>query len=165
MKKKYLNISLIVILVIVYGSVIKKCAGFGDSTPDTVLVTTSTPNYIKDAFEVKDTFNLNLNKRDPFDSSNRKFKYVSNKTEESKKPQVYSKKPVDKNLSWPTISYHGFVKSSRNATKLAIIKINNKLYRKREKENFENIKIVKAYKDSVIVSFNKELKTIKRKNE
>jgi len=164
MEKKYLNIILVVILVIIWGSIINKY--FGKKTTDNNMVALNPliSNYTYSQEMSKDTFQLKLINTNPFKASikKNKSKMVLNNNMQKKKNL---KKGTDKNVPWPTISYHGFVKGEDKKTKLVILKVNNRLYRKREKEKINELLVVKAYKDSLIISNNKELKTIKKIDE
>ena len=156
MDKKYLNSALIVLLIVIWGGIIYKY--FGKSkvvAQKRPFINANTPvNHVIS----KDTFTLKLNNRDPFKTSKIK-RAVSNTTSSKKKSKKTS---VSKVVVWPKIQYFGFVKSEANKTKLALVKVNGKLYKKREKDKIEALTILRAYSDSIIVAFNKNLKTIKR---
>ncbi len=162
MKKKYLNIVLGVLLVVIWSSVIYKY--FGNKKTETPSVTLNQPPPISFNNQIdKDTFNLVI-KNDPFKASKSRFASEGVKKSASKNSKKVSKKPISKKIIWPKITYHGFVKSERNPTKLALIKVNGKLHRKRENETIDNLSVLKAYSDSIIVSINNNNKTI-NKNE
>lgn len=159
MNKKYLNSILIVLLVAIWGGVIykyfikKKIAA-----PENAL---HSKGMAIDYTIAKDTFVLQLNSRDPFKASKRR-RTQSNTTPQTKSSTNRAKQPK-KTLVWPNIQYYGFVKSAPNKTRKALVKINNRLHRKREREVIDEVKLVKAYSDSIIVMFNKEKKTVRRK--
>ncbi|MEP1490164.1 MAG: hypothetical protein ABJK28_17225 [Algibacter sp.] len=158
MNKKYLNSTLIVLLIIIWAAVFYKY--FGDSkqlSENTIAINALALNG-QDYLVTKDTFLLELTDRDPFRVS-RKIKRKSSKLPKSK-PKSAVKTNKKKSIVWPTIAYHGFVKGDRKNTRLILLKIDNRLYRKREKEIVNEITLVKAYDDSLIVSLNKNNKTI-----
>ena len=161
MKKKHLNITLTIFLIIIWGSVIYKYFGGNKASVKNVETISSAANYKQDYIMAKDTFSLKLIDRDPFGVSGRVVKRV-----ESTKPVSSTKsivKPaVKKSIVWPTIIYHGFVKGASNDTRMILLKIDNRLYRKREKETVNDITLVKAYNDSLTVLFNDNNKTIKK---
>lgn len=162
MNKKYLNIVLIVLLVFIWGSVLYKYFGSKSfdvqTSSDMALISPAKANFSV----AKDSFVLILNDKDPFGISKRR-----NKPPEISKPSNLGlkKKSEPKNVVWPSISYYGFVRGEQKATRLVLIKVNNRVWRKRETEKIDEVTIVKAFSDSVIVSFNKQHKTIKRINE
>lgn len=164
MNKKYLNSTLIVLLIVIWGGVFYKYFGGKKHSDGRLNVVSSISNYKHDYTVAKDTFQLKLIDRDPFGVHN-KFKRKSKVKTRITKPKKNIKQKVKKNIVWPTITYHGFVKGEHNATRLILVKINNKLYRKREQQTVEDITLTKAYNDSLIVSLNKNTKTIKKIND
>lgn len=160
MNKKYLNIILIILLCFIWGSVIYKYFIKNESLKEQhqeVINLNANYNYVV----IKDTFKLNINNKDPFKVSKNKFYSKIVKPLEKKA----LKKSTKSNTLWPNISYYGFVRGEKNKTKLALIEVNNRLYRKRENEKIEDLYLLKAYGDSVIVSLNNNTKTIKTINE
>ncbi|WP_346882334.1 hypothetical protein [uncultured Algibacter sp.] len=161
MDKKYLNGILILFLVVIWGSLIYKYFGNSTSLDQGVYSENIGVNITKDYGIAKDTFKLKLATRDPFGVS-RPYTIKTN-TKPSIKKQASAKKPViNKPLAWPTITYHGFVKANNSVTPLILLKINNRVYKKREKDIVNDITLVKSYNDSLIVSLNNNKKTIKR---
>ena len=159
MNKKYLNIILLVLLIFIWGAVFIKYFGFNKISPNSTTIG-FTSNYSKKYNIFKDTFELKLNELDPFRISGKIIKTpVVNKVEISPKTTV---KPIHKNVVWPSITYHGFVKSEGETTRLILLKINNKLFKKRENETIADITLIKAYNDSLIVSLNNTKKIIKK---
>ena len=159
MNKKYLNSILIVLLVAIWGGVIYKYFVKKDTVlPDNAI---QSKGMAIDYTIAKDTFVLQLNNRDPFKASKRR-RAQSNTTQQGKANGNRTTKPKQ-TLVWPNIQYYGFVKSTENKTRMALVKINNRLHRKREQQIIDDVKLVKAYSDSIIVLFNKEKKTVRRK--
>jgi hypothetical protein len=159
MNKKYLNSILIVLLALIWGGVIYKYFVKKKTVlPENALQSKS---MAIDYTIAKDTFVLRLNNRDPFKASKRR-RVQSNTTQQAKSSSNRAKQPK-KALVWPNIQYYGFVKSAQNKTRKAHVKINGRLHRKRERETIDNVKLVKVYSDSIIVMFNREKKTVRRK--
>jgi len=150
----------VVLIFVIWGSVIKKHFGGENSGPNLATEVMPMQDYNYNRAVVSDTFKLRLAKRDPFQTSRRRYATTKNTTKNTGGIKKTNRPKTNKTLVWPQITYHGFVKSDRNNTKLVIVKINNKLFRKRENERVENVKILKAYNDSLKVSFNNNLKTI-----
>ncbi len=153
---------LIILLVVIWGAVIYKYFGKSGGMNDDIDHDLTGANYKPKYIITKDTFLLELINKAPFKTS----KIVRKKVAQTKpKVAVIKKKvkPVKKsNLVWPTISYHGFVKGKNKSTRLILLKINKRLYRKRENETIDNLTLIKAYSDSLIVSFNRTKKTIQK---
>jgi hypothetical protein len=159
MKKKPLNIILLVLLIVIWGGVIYK--HFGRSivvkgTPENIsgqLLDITKKNF------VKDTFQLHLTNKNPFKtakpSSHTKPKAIT-------KPLIKVKPKARTKPKWPNMTYHGFVKGNKNNTRLVLLKIDNKLYRKREKETIKGITLIKVYNDSLKVSYQNNIKHIKK---
>lgn len=160
MNKKHLNITLIILLVIIWSSVFYKYFGGEKAFEENLYLNNVGSSNAKEYGIPKDTFQLKLISKDPFGVNRIKRHSIS---KPSTKKIVKEVKPVlDKKLVWPTISYHGFVRSENNTTRLILLKIDNRVYRKREKETVKEITLVTAYKDSLIISLNDNTKTIKR---
>ena len=128
---------------------------------------TYTESFSKQAsfFDIKrNDFDISTIKSDPFGINEKRKKKSIVNTQPKTSLSSTAKKKILKKL-WPDITYFGFVKSNANTTRLALLKINNRVYRKREKEDINDILIKKVYNDSIILSLNNEIKTIKRVNE
>ncbi|HEX8576767.1 MAG TPA: hypothetical protein VF677_10790 [Flavobacterium sp.] len=63
--------------------------------------------------------------------------------------------------NWPSISYHGYIKSKNKTDELVLIMINKKLYKLRKNDDINGIKLYKIYKDSVELTLNKQKKIIR----
>jgi len=150
-----------VLLIIIWGGVFYKYFGKSKSSEKNIEVTNAVSNYEQVYNIAKDTFQLELMERDPFGISGG----IKNPIPTEKpvnRPKVVVKPTVNKSIAWPTIIYHGFVKGERKTNPLILLKIDNRLYRKWEGETVNNITLVKAYSDSLIVSLNNNTKTIKK---
>ncbi|WP_452602783.1 hypothetical protein [Pontimicrobium sp. MEBiC06410] len=161
MDKKYLNGILIIFLIVIWGSVVYKYF-----VKESIVLQENTINISNSTIDyaiAKDTFTLKLTSRDPFKASKRRI--VKNNKQTSTYTIAVNKNKSAKKLIWPNIEYYGFVKSTQNETKMVLVKINGKLYRKREKETIDDgLKIIKAQSNSIVIAFNKENKTIMRKH-
>lgn len=110
----------------------------------------------------KDTFELTDFERDPF----LEYRAIrkSAKPDENSKFREKSLQPVKRNetskITWPKLQYFGFLKGDAKSEKLALIKIDNKLHRIRESSFIDDIRVVEAYKDSVLLKKNGTTKTI-----
>lgn len=165
MKKKNLNIILIIAVGLIWGILIYKYVNNQFASDDTTQV-----NYGDNSadFKVsskikKDTFQLKEYERDPFlGKMSRRRERVVIHNGVGTKPKKSSTAP--KTITpWPQIQYIGYVKEEKSKNPLLLLKINGKFLRKKADQEFlEGLKIQSFYKDSIIVRYNKEEKTIKK---
>ncbi len=162
MKKKYLNIALFVLLIIIWGATFYKY--FGRSSEKIPAITNDNvfSKLQPELQEVKETYQLNIVNEDPFKTSKPFYSTSIVKPTKGNKKKVVSKSKANTSIKWPTITYYGFVKGDRQNTRLVLLKIDNRIYRKRELETVKELKILKAYNDSLVISLNNNKKTIKR---
>lgn len=156
--KKTINIVLIVVVLSLWGTVMYKYVNrfFGDDE----LTLAQVANYKNSTFSIieKDTFKLEPLTKDPF--LNKVF------TKAIAQPKITRITPKAKvevrsklNTPFPLVQYFGYIKSEDKKDKLILLKINNRLERVRLNSIINGLVIKKIYKDSVIVSFNKETKS------
>ncbi len=162
MNKRYLNGLLLAFLLLIWGGVIYKF--FGKAKHNTAVNTVSNvvahhkPKYTAN----RDTFKLDIKNKNPFKTSRYYVETNKNTPQKSKKSV---KKTTALPIKWPSITYHGFVKSPNKSKMLILVKVDQKVYRKREKDVVKDIKLEKAYSDSLVVSFQKKTKTVKKYHE
>lgn len=159
MNRKYLNSILIVLLIVIWGSVIYKYFGKQHTNSKSQEFVDASMPFEYNSKMTKDTFKLELINTNPFKVLKKIKTSIVSKPSLPKKTQ---KKVVNPIIKWPTITYHGFVKGDGKTTRLILLKIENKLYRKREKETIKEVTLIKAHNDSLIVMFNNSKKTIKK---
>jgi hypothetical protein len=161
MRKKYLNSILFILLVVIYAGVFFKIFGKKETQSNSNITSFIGSNSF--ALDLKrEEFDINGISQDPFRLSIKPHSKSSQNTlnNQSKKK---SNKPITKREnSWPQINYYGFVRNNLNATKLALLKVDNIMHRKREKEKIGAILILEAYNDSIILKKGGFIKTIKR---
>lgn len=165
MKKKNLNIILIIAVGLIWGILIYKYVN-NMFTSDEVqgLVVTNAPNFEMPSRIKKDTFELKGYERDPFlgKISRRRAKVIVNNSSANVKRKKQSAVPKAV-APWPQIQYIGYVKEEHSKNPLLLLKISGKFLRKKADQEFmEGLKIKEFYKDSIIVQYSKEEKTIKK---
>lgn len=139
MKKDTINIFLVIFLVFIWGAVIKKYFLKKEvKRVEKKRILYSNNNYINK----KDTFKLEITNLNPFKLKKEKV---------LKKIIKKNKTNVEIQKSKKTYKYYGFVKSKKNKSKLILLRVDNKLYRKREREKIGDITILKAYSDSLFI--------------
>ena len=168
--KKKINVSLILIVLTIWGLVASKTLKqyfFLDRKRN------HTKNYnlnLKINQINKDTFATNLIDRDPFlnkesplviYSLNQK-KYFKNSVIKKKSKPEMIKEIALLTSNWPLITYHGYIKSKDRKNELLILlNINKKLNKLKLNEQSEGIIVKNVYKDSIEICFNKEKKILK----
>lgn len=111
----------------------------------------------------KDTFELHLPKQDPFLKNQPTSQVTGSQNSNQNQAPIVQHKPVIQptltNPKWPEITYFGFLRNHQAEHKLCMIKIDGKNYRLSVGDEKQNLKIIEAYPDSVIIAFNNTLKT------
>ena len=162
LNKKMINAVLIIIVVSLWGTVSYKYINrfFGDNE---VFYDTS-ENYNFDTLSVisKDTFKLQPLTKDPF--LNKIVTQPKVQSSPVPKQPIVKKEPILKSpIPFPALQYYGYIKSKDKEEELILVKINNRLERVRLNDNIDGLIINKIYKDSIVVNFNKETRSFKKK--
>ena len=162
MQKKNINKVLIGAVALIWGVVLYRFAapyfGASDTAINTDLFVAPPISFIKK----KDTFDLQLPQRDPFlGKSIKPRKVVSSPVS---KPKSSTKKKTQPTVrkSWPRVEYLGFVKSSKNASRLGLVRVNGVLKRVRKGDLIRDIKVVKIEEEEITLSFQKDIKSFKK---
>lgn len=169
MSRKKINIVLILIVLGLWGTVIYRSLNHY-LFPDQNIVTQAETNTHFNYKQIKkDTFELLPLAHDPFlnnrlsssspSNGNTFTRNASPKPSGLKKPAIIREK-VPVILYWPEINYYGYIKSSLKTEEMILIKVDNKLYKARKKDNVGGVVIKRIFKDSIELSFKKENKFI-----
>ncbi len=158
MNKKHINIVLIIAVVGLWGTVLYKYVNRFFNTDELAYTSQDFSMPIIAKIE-KDTFAIKPLERDPFlgkllikKQNNFIPKNVVIKTPIVKTPEIKIDKP------FPRVQYFGYIKSQDKSEKLILLKVNNKLERVRLNSNIDGLIIKQIYKDSVVVSYGKEIR-------
>lgn len=169
MTKKKINIVLIIIVLGLWGAV-----GYKTITQyffsKGLIINTDKTNYKLNLNLInKDTFLLENIPRDPFlDEQN----HTINPIVIEQYPQIsilkVSSKTVDLKpkeiIRWPSISYHGYIKSNGKNQELILLKIDGKLFRVRNNDIVQKLTVKELTNDSIEVSYNQERRFFYLKN-
>ena len=162
MSKKKINILLLVLTISVYGAITYKYFGGGNPIPENTNNTLPTSETMpKIAEDTQAVFQLKINDRDPFLDRTYSAR-LSQQRQVSSIPSTRSSTQSKQPKLWPDINYLGFTKSNAQNKRMAILRINGKLYRKRQGTIIEGLKITAVYNDSIQVQFNKEKRYFSR---
>lgn len=161
MKNKQITYFLITVVVIIWGGIFYRIfSSFFSSDEGLVRVAATpvieTPDNIFDA----GSYTLKASYRDPFLGNT-----TIDKTESSRQIRI---KPPEKKVQpvaavdWSFVKYFGLIKNSGNNTKIGLISINNREHMIREGEVISDLKCMKSYNDSIIISYQGRVACIKR---
>ncbi len=158
MKNKRMTYVLVVAVLIVWGIIAYRILSGLDHNDEYIADHNKT--FVKEKYDdyamSKDTSHLLLNYRDPFGLS------APPDTIPKTKEKIFialSKSPKA-NFNWNFIKYCGFVRNPGTKKLIAILTINGKNTMLAEGETAENVKLLKNFKDSVMIVFNKQTKFI-----
>lgn len=159
MVRRNLNIALIILVVIIYSGLFFRIF---QSTPNPVEEMQSNLSYdrkIENTITNPDTFELNLNKRDPFlDKMKTSYKAKTSAPRVLKRKTINSVPSIP--LIWPNVQYLGFLLGN-NETKTVVLRIDKLIVRLNKGEEASGIKLRRIFKDSVEITMKNQRKIIK----
>ena len=163
MKNKKIAYLLLPLVIFIWGAIAYKIIRnyLGNNSPE--ILFNQNENIIQSKNKI-DTFSLLLNYPDPFlknqvasnyqPSNNNPQKTTTNKT------TTANNKKENNPVKWPTILYCGNIKNKNNNKICSIIKINGTENIMYVGEVCNEVRLVKVFKDSVIVNYKNQNKTI-----
>ncbi len=168
MKNKKVTYILLPLALFIWGIIIYKIFFYKDTQENNVFV--PRVGNVKEQSRLKlDTFALQLNYQDPFLKNVGRTATVYNRGEnnqsavkKTKEPAKPAKKEVE-TVVFPALKYEGIVKHISQGKALVIVNVDGKSTFVQTGETFNNIKLVEVYNDSIIVSYEKQNKTIRKK--
>jgi hypothetical protein len=110
----------------------------------------------------KDTFTILANYRDPFLDHNYRPIIQRTGADHVLEPKGVSQKsnPVIENI--PDIKYFGLIANPKSKRKVGLFKMSNKDLLLKEGDAFNDLIIARLFNDSVMITFHKSKKTIKK---
>ena len=166
-QKKNLTYFLLVIALAIWGIIgYKIVSGLTAPANDTI----ATGYKILDgapAAGTNDSVTLLLNYQDPFLKSRYQRRpatatRIGSVNRSIVRPPV-TPPPAPKEVYWPVIEYNGVIENKAKNTKVVMLKVNNQDFLLKEKQTGQNVLVLKINKDSVLVSYNRQNRYIKRK--
>lgn len=121
--------------------------GSGNNTPQAKNITV---NFKPKAIKEQDTFSISSFSRDPF--------LGTFKVKPVKKRQAAP--VVKKEITWPAVRYSGLIGSVDSKQQIYFVFVNNVQYLMKLKDEMNGVKLLKASKKSITVSYQKQQKTI-----
>lgn len=168
--KKKINIVLIGIVLALWGTVGYKTVNNYFFSKKLATKAMSYDNGLDTRQINKDTFHLESVMRDPFlnkqnysSVSVTKISYPRSLSIKNKVVVAPVIKPKQEYINWPSISYHGYIKSKVNNDEVVLVKINQKMHKIKVNEEVEGVTLMKVYKDSIEFNFNNRKKIIQKK--
>lgn len=161
MTKKKINIVLIIIVLGLWGAVGYKTITQYFFSKGLILSTDQTDSKLNLNLINKDTFMLGHITRDPFlDKQYQMTNPIAIKQDQkvsnlNVSPKTVVSKPKEI-INWPSISYHGYIKSNGKNQELILLKIDGKLFRVRKNDMVQQLIIKEVSNDSIGVIFNQQ---------
>ncbi len=136
---------------------------------DTANLPYDIPDSRITANQVADTFQLLANYNDPFlnkaAGSDRGISHEGAATVPQNNTVKQGVRPVSLPVAQQTqVKYMGMIRNNASKKKVAVISVNGKSSLVQENESFDNIKLLKLYKDSVLVLIGKQKLYIRNTN-
>ncbi|MDP2684157.1 MAG: hypothetical protein Q8P20_03805 [bacterium] len=165
MNKKTINHILLIFVICIWGLLLYNLFNGMFFSPNKIVSNQiAKSNLTLPQKLTKDTILLKQLQRDPF------LDIYENKLPERRVNKVAKNKLAKKNLpkrvdnvKWPQIKYLGYIMDSKSKEPLIIIKIENKIYRKKLHQVIvENLQISSFLSDSIKIKFNGEEKIFKK---
>ena len=155
MKNKKLLYVLIPAVILVWGAIIYKVVmGLGGNEDTSFQKIEMAEIHSTDV--LNDTFSINPSYRDPF--SGKQIKKIVTTGQPTIKKIVAP--PVIAN--WPSIIYGGIVKNQKSNKQLVLVSINGQSTMLKIGESYNNVELLKVFKDSIEVKFGKEKRFVKK---
>jgi hypothetical protein len=164
MSKKRINIVLIILVLVLWGTVGYKTINQYFFSKEQTMSNVQSNTVFNFSKIKKDTFNLETIQRDPFLNKSSIAQYQNPVVKKMySQPKVVSKtiiqaKPI---INWPSVSYYGYIKSKDKTEELILVKIDNDLHKLRKNAIVDGLIIKKVFNDSIEVLFNKEKRVIR----
>lgn len=158
MKSKPFTYLLLIIVAVIYYNVFFRIKSnlMGE---ETIL----SPNTSQTAIlksQIRDTFPLNANYRDPFEGIVEKPTPSINLAPNVVQPVVRTPPPPPRPHQWPKVKYYGLMKKSTSKKPLCMVNIDDMLFDLREGDYILDGYMIKGiYRDSIVIQYKKIRKT------
>lgn len=150
---------LLLLVTIIWGIIFYRIVFVASSDP--ILSATESIQPVKYTnTSVPDTFSIFANYRDPF--FNKIIPGPASNLNKVKAPTPAKVEKIVVPLKWPSLSYGGIIKNQKSGKQLVLININGEESIIKAGDEISGIHLLKVYKDSIEVSFQKEKKTVSK---
>lgn len=158
MKSKPLTYLLLIVVVVIYYNVFFRIKSnlMGEET----IVAPNTTQMTKLKSQIRDTFPLNANYRDPFEGTTEKPAPTLNLAPNVVQPQVHIPPAPPRPHQWPKVKYYGLMKKTTSKKPRCIVNIDDMMFNLLEGEYILDGYMIKGvYKDSIVIQYKKLKKT------
>ena len=158
MKSKSLTYLLLIIVAVIYYNVFFRIKSnlIGEET----IVAPNTAQMMILKSQIRDTFPLNANYRDPFEGIVEKPSPTLDLAANVVAPVIHTPPPPPRPHQWPKVKYYGLIKKSSSKKPLCMINIDDMLFNLREGEYILDGYMIKGiYRDSILIQYKKIRKT------
>ncbi len=162
MKNKKMLYILVPLTALLWGMIIYKIMNAVNGTGEAVFQPLSVD--VQQSEMISDTFTIEANYRDPFNSKEvRKVSIQTNSLLQNNNIQTKNKieKPVV-SVSMPNVVYMGMIKNQKQNKQIVMIQINGNINNMIVGDKIDGVELVKIYKDSVEMKYNKERFFVRR---
>lgn len=164
MKNRKTTYFLLPLALLVWGLIAYKIIAHLNST-DSGMPQTTTKTAGDGDIAPRDTFSLLLNYRDPFLGTDNTAETNTDNIVAADPGDFFSSSPEQQQPEpqyWPSITYHGIILNKKTGNRITLVKIDNKEQLLAEGQEITGVRLIKAFSDSGIFKFQKEIKTIKK---
>lgn len=164
MKNKKFTYILLPLVILIWGAIVYKIiASYLEKDSSGYISKSDDKTVLK--INKTDTFSLLLNYSDPFlkegSMVTAKPAYDYSKSVPIKQnASIVKEKKNTSPITWPAIVYCGLIKNKQNNKSCSIIKINGKEQIMNVGDIYNDVTLIKVFKDSVIVQYKNSKKTI-----
>lgn len=151
MKNKKNIYILLPVVLLIWGMVIYRFFSFSVTEVQDIQIQNDILKPI--AVKQRDTFEIDVNYRDPF--LGKIYLSESNKTK-----NVRRKRESEQQILWPQIIYKGIVSDTKNKKKVFMLVINGQTYLMKEKETEQEMTLKSGNKESIVVKYKGDLTKI-----
>jgi hypothetical protein len=163
MKNKRLTYVLLPLVLLIWGIIFYKIFTHGKDDNEGFVESNIRKTNKKDASV--DSFVILANYRDPFlDRSYRPALRTADMQNNMNNRTGLNMKPQPVNIIFPDLQYYGLIANPKNKQKVGLIKMNNKDFILKEGESADDVKVLRLFNDSVMLTYMNNKKTIKKNN-
>jgi hypothetical protein len=156
--KKKINIVLLLLVLCLWGTVIYRYVSQYFLKTDISITAHQKKIFIENKILTKDTFDMQNSHRDPFLNKSIAVRNFFSGSRRSAKITVKEKPKVISTKSFPRIQYYGYIKSDGKSAETFLLNIDGSFFKLNLHQDKQGLKIVALKKDSIKVSYNKEVK-------
>jgi hypothetical protein len=159
MKSKKGVYFLLVLVLAIWGAVVYKLF-FQNKGGDVPSI--SKASFVAETVDLSmlnDTFSIHQNYRDPFLGKTTE-KRISSSGQKAVSNLVA--KPAPTLIKWPAIAFHGLIRNQKSNKQVALVQIDGHTYNMSPGETQARVELKRCFKDSVLVGFDGEKKTVKK---